>query len=197
MNRCIYFLCLAIGLIGLYSSAFAQQEQACTLTVKCVCESQNHMRVVPCPNDFTSETKSIDCTNTVIPEGTCAVNCGLAEKDEAFCVDIPIECKNNERANCLVTLPVRAGCQGSKIDCSGFCVDTSSDVNNCGGCGNKCPSSEFCDSGVCTVPCLPPPYAVCNNVCVNLEIDDNNCGGCGIVCGDTEPCIEGVCGGGG
>lgn len=35
-------------------------------------------------------------------------------------------------------------CPGNQIPCNGFCIDTSSDINNCGGCGKVCPG-QACD----------------------------------------------------
>jgi hypothetical protein len=36
--------------------------------------------------------------------------------------------------------------------CGGSCVDTSSDPNNCGGCGQACCTAAACQSGACTFP---------------------------------------------
>ena len=44
------------------------------------------------------------------------------------------------------------GC-GALTDCNGNCVDTQSDVNNCGMCGKACMSGEMCAAGMCA-PCL-------------------------------------------
>ena len=43
-------------------------------------------------------------------------------------------------------------CPDSEQLCSGTCIDTSSDPNNCGSCGNVCASGTGCQSGQC-VPC--------------------------------------------
>ncbi|MFT4040580.1 MAG: hypothetical protein QM692_20540 [Thermomicrobiales bacterium] len=37
--------------------------------------------------------------------------------------------------------------------CNGACVDTNSDVSNCGSCFTFCASGQICAAGVCTVPC--------------------------------------------
>jgi hypothetical protein len=39
-------------------------------------------------------------------------------------------------------------CSGSETACYGACVNTQTDVKNCGKCGNNCPSGE-CNAGVC------------------------------------------------
>jgi hypothetical protein len=43
----------------------------------------------------------------------------------------------------------KAGCQESMTCCSGTCVDTSLDPNNCGKCGNACGLGQFCTGTAC------------------------------------------------
>ncbi|HSQ63191.1 MAG TPA: kelch repeat-containing protein [Polyangiaceae bacterium] len=40
-------------------------------------------------------------------------------------------------------------CSGSQQSCGGKCVDTSSDLNNCGSCGNTCAGGDLCCAGKC------------------------------------------------
>src|SRR5450432_2931517 len=48
-------------------------------------------------------------------------------------------------------------CQdGTPTVCSGTCVDTTSDPDNCGACGTKCGATSACAAGVCS----PMPTAV-------------------------------------
>lgn len=189
MNRRIYILLLVIGIIGFYSVAFAED---CNLTVKCVCES-NSLRVVPCP-DFVNE--AIDCTKEGIPEGTCAVDCG--QEVAASCDEIGVECRNNETANCLVTLPVMAGtstggCPSGLTECSGQCVDLSSNEANCGACDNPCTTEETCVSGGCEPTVCAPGETDCSGQCIDLSNDNAHCGACGNACQPEETCVSGLC----
>jgi hypothetical protein len=43
-------------------------------------------------------------------------------------------------------------CPNGQIDCNGNCVDTSTDIANCGACGNACPDGASCESGLCVTP---------------------------------------------
>jgi hypothetical protein len=42
-----------------------------------------------------------------------------------------------------------AVCSPGQMCCGGTCVNTSTDEQNCGGCGVVCPSTQVCQSGVC------------------------------------------------
>jgi len=52
------------------------------------------------------------------------------------------------------------GCPGG-TSCSGKCVDTRDDPNNCGGCGNKCTGETYCDKGSCKKSSCTPPEQTC------------------------------------
>jgi hypothetical protein len=72
--------------------------------------------------------------------------------------------------------------------CGTGCVDTSSNMSNCGSCGNACTGSRTCSSGKCV---CPANYTDCNGECVDTKIDAQNCGGCGKAC--TGVCSAGAC----
>jgi len=78
-------------------------------------------------------------------------------------------------------------CMGTM--CGGQCVDTTSDDNNCGMCGNACPSGASCVSSTCQCG----TGTLCSSSCVDTSTDNNNCGKCGNVCSTSETCTSGTC----
>lgn len=75
-------------------------------------------------------------------------------------------------------------------DCSGDCVDLTSDEANCGGCGNACdPGASCVDSGcVCA-----PPNTECPDACTNTDTDPQHCGDCDTVCQTGASCVDAGC----
>ncbi|KAJ8766526.1 hypothetical protein K2173_023773 [Erythroxylum novogranatense] len=65
--------------------------------------------------------------------------------------------------------------------CRNQCVDVSSDPNNCGFCGIRCPFAWQC----------------CHGFCVDTNINHFNCGRCGNRCPRGVRCLYGMCGYGG
>jgi hypothetical protein len=90
-------------------------------------------------------------------------------------------------------------CPQGTATCSGICVETDVDPNNCGGCGDVCDTGETCSSGQCELVCSGGTTD-CGGDCVDTNIDPANCGGCGDVpnagdniCTVGEVCTAGVC----
>jgi hypothetical protein len=77
-------------------------------------------------------------------------------------------------------------------DCGGVLVNTQSDNNNCGACGNVCLSGYCCDNGNCVLSCQAG-LTDCGGTCINLQSDNNNCGSCGTNCPAGYECISGSC----
>lgn len=92
-------------------------------------------------------------------------------------------------------------CFGGETDCSGLCVDLTTDPGNCGACDNECVAANAvagCSGGSCTIASCNPGFENCDsnpvNGCeVNTSTNPNNCGGCGIVCGVGKSCFNGLC----
>ncbi len=87
-------------------------------------------------------------------------------------------------------------CPSGTTDCNGTCVALSSDVNNCGACGNACGADEVCALGTCmdtgTTGC-PVNLTDCNGTCVDTDADAANCGSCGNACTGGLVCAAGLC----
>src|SRR5260221_348593 len=71
------------------------------------------------------------------------------------------------------------------------CVNFSGDAQNCGKCGNACPSGQVCSAGACG---CPSGQTLCGQQCVDTQTDTNNCGACGSACGPVQACSGGSCG---
>lgn len=78
-------------------------------------------------------------------------------------------------------------CRTPYTDVGGTCTDLTSDPNNCGSPGNRCPRN--CAGGVCVGGDCPPGTTSCDGACVDLRRDPGNCGDCGRSCRATQVCI--------
>ncbi len=78
-------------------------------------------------------------------------------------------------------------------ECAGACVETLSDSDNCGTCGNACAAGTRCENGTCVVTCSE---TTCGNACVDLQSDPLNCGACANACAMAHAgaaCVAGLC----
>ncbi len=80
-------------------------------------------------------------------------------------------------------------CTGDTISCGSDCVDSDTDSDNCGSCGNKCGSGQACSVGMC---CSANETA-CQGQCRDLTSNHDSCGGCGIVCNGNQDCVDSLC----
>ncbi|MBN2576029.1 MAG: hypothetical protein JXP73_15810 [Deltaproteobacteria bacterium] len=79
-------------------------------------------------------------------------------------------------------------CEDGLRLCGTGCTDTTTDRENCGTCGNVCPTERTCTGGKCV---CPSGYTDCSGLCADLNVDAQNCGGCGKAC--TGQCSGGTC----
>ena len=84
----------------------------------------------------------------------------------------------------------KCGCPANTKRCRGKCVHYKTDANNCGSCGNHCPSGHHCVNGKCA---CPTGETTCNGTCVDTTTDPANCGGCGKACAAGTACVFGSC----
>lgn len=95
-------------------------------------------------------------------------------------------------------------CPTGFTDCAGTCTNTSSDPNNCGSCGNHCPSTASCVNGQCcpnTQVCINPKgTATCcpagttclgNGTCAHSCTTNANCSRC--ICTEDADLVHHYC----
>ncbi len=61
--------------------------------------------------------------------------------------------------------PCSVGSCGTLTCCNGGCVDTTSDPNNCSGCGITCPLGQSCASGSCVCLTFETPCGISSSCC--------------------------------
>jgi hypothetical protein len=130
-----------------------------------------------------------------------AVDGGVASARRATCRQFGAACTRgaqccsgrcDTRRQAPRNLRNRCACAVGEARCNGACIDTTSNVDNCGGCGEVCDSLEICVSGACV---CDSGLTACDGVCVDLETDADRCGDCGAACDtvDGEVCCDGSC----
>jgi hypothetical protein len=113
-----------------------------------------------------------DCMRTITP---C-----VGRPFKARCCGPGYQCQNG---SCV--------CPAPNTDCGDVCADLSSNANNCGQCGNICPTGTTCQQGGCYPQptecgaCTPGPNST-QTCCTLVSPDERQCG--------ISPCPPG-CGG--
>jgi hypothetical protein len=93
------------------------------------------------------------------------------------------------------------GCTASAPTlCGTSCTDTTTDLRNCGRCGNACPkpanATPTCNGTcgfVCSAGTADCDKSAANGCEVRLLTDALNCGACGVACVAPATCVAGAC----
>jgi hypothetical protein len=132
------------------------------------CPAGNFCCTDGCTDVSTSNTHCGSCTAAgCTPPDTC-------QKGSCMPSTCPMQCTNgntcvNMHCICMGD-PIVETCTTPNSCCGAAgCVDTTTNHDNCGGCGNGCSGDQQC----------------CDSKCVGFN-DPNNCGKCGNVCGAPD-----------
>ncbi|HXI59995.1 MAG TPA: hypothetical protein VNO55_28200 [Polyangia bacterium] len=136
-------------------------------------------------------TPNDGCETSISRPETCGA-CGTSCKTDApFCAS------SGKTQTCVAT------CTAPSPDkCGAKCVDTQSDVANCGACGSVCSfpnANATCVKGVCTMSKCRDGYGDCTGApgCETPLTTASNCGACGKSCAvahGSAQCTTGTCG---
>ncbi len=178
----------------------------CTSSI-CVTQTCNASDVMePCWGPGSGVCCGSACVNTDEDSSNCGL-CGTVCSTGTFCVSgvcmpVPTCAADNSGAVC----PLASNKTG--LCCSGQCVDTLSDPNNCEGCGVACPVGEVC-STTYLPPCALPDGGVgpacyddgvscpAGTICSNGECLSPTCapGATGVHCAFGASVVGTCCGG--
>jgi hypothetical protein len=88
--------------------------------------------------------------------------------------------------------PPEGLCAEGQSACEGICVDTQSNHDHCGGCGNVCSASQVCSLGGCSDECAAG-LTECGADCIDTTSTVEHCGGCDMPCTDKPAHGQAVC----
>ena len=150
------------------------------------------------PNDMVAPNDTVAPNDMVVPDDMVAPNDAVAPDAAQTDGAAPDDAADVPAMMCMV----------GQTNCGGVCLDTATNISNCGGCGVRCPSMMACVRGTCTGEMLPdggmmppdvPPVMCgvgqtnCGGSCVVTTSDPFNCGICGNRCTSTQLCGGGMC----
>lgn len=155
------------------------------------------------------EPNSCDCPCEI--DGGCQMEgeaheddpCRVCDTDASTDSYSPAEAGTGCADNAVCDMEAECVCIDGHTDCgAGWlnCIDTTTRLDHCGGCGQICQSDvegamPVCDDGNCTVECTDDSLTACKmaDECVDLTSNDAHCGECGLSCGPGGSCQNGVC----
>ena len=136
----------------------------------------------------------------------CSSGCTNTETDPKNCGYCGNVCYSGYTCSYGTCTPP-ASCNGGPV-CTGVqqccpytgCTNIDTDPDNCGYCGNVCPTNDSCIGAVCTpsTSCNGGPVCTggeqcCPSGCTNVNTDPDNCGSCGNACVPGGACAGGAC----
>lgn len=161
----------------------------------------------PCPPDQHCSPLLRRCIPGCRSDAGCAKGkCDVANHECVGCL-VSGDCRPEEVCSgslCVPGCTPERPCPEGLTCCAGGCVDNTTNIDHCGGCGKKCSAangSPACTASKCVIASCKTPYENCDgNVANGCEIDTtsnvNHCGGCGKKCSfsnATGSCAVGVC----
>jgi alpha-tubulin suppressor-like RCC1 family protein len=146
------------------------------------------------------------CTMVPVDGGVAARRCDTMNNTCVECVN-DTHCDGGSlcRGGVCVTACVAMGCPAGQTCCTGGCINTQTNVENCGACGTTCSvpnATPACRAGACAVGMCDEGYADCDGAASNgCEVDTRltaaHCGGCGRECaavsGAVAACVASTC----
>ncbi len=94
-------------------------------------------------------------TYALVPFALLAATAACSSKSSSSPPDAPM-IMTADAPPPVDAMPDALVCQAPTMNCSGTCINTTTDEQNCGSCGNACKGGEFCDpsknSGTCSCP---------------------------------------------
>lgn len=147
--------------------------------------------------DATTKQCSIGCGQDADCSGLNPI-CDTTTKTCVECLQ-DTQCPQGQICGGYTCFP---GCSGQQPCMPGFsccgasCYDLATDINNCGSCGNSCPSypnaASACADGKCGMGACLAAYADCDQDPMNgCEWNVLQDGACACVPGMTKPCYQG------
>ncbi|MBV9948210.1 MAG: hypothetical protein JOZ69_15265, partial [Myxococcales bacterium] len=168
-----------------------------------------------------------DCTNLANVSGPTTCSAGQCKFGASSCAAGWADCNGAAQDGCEtnITQPAHCGscttscaadggasvCSGSSTSyacasgcpstapsqCSGSCVDLTSNASHCGACTTACTTNvahaqASCTASACGFTCNSG-FNLCSGACVDYRTDANNCGVCGAACGAGQVCSAGKC----
>jgi hypothetical protein len=179
-------------------------DKDCTDPTRSKCSNKVCVECVSTPTDSCMGASYCNsdshCTPGCKAEADCQMispgtHCSLDLHQCVECVPTTFPCKDatktcSKSGSCAVTCSAGMPCTGGGLCCQGLCLDTKSDVLNCGACDFACKvlnGTPGCVADKCDFSKCSTGFAHCqgqaNTGCeTNIRTDVNNCGGCGKTC---------------